>query len=419
MTPIKDLVVLTDEGWTFGRIGANPAHVNGLRALLLTPFGLRPLLEALLEAEEYRGFPIVRTAADNMVIGYVSRLELESAIGTLSPSRLLSATFAKPILRIFFTVKTRETGQVQPSTPCFFMSSTLRGPQLGPPSPLEPDDFSTPTTPSGKGHARSGTAGSVSSSSSDHQRREEVAWVNFKPWVDEVRPLCVSFHFLPRLVLTKDLKDADMRQPRNSNGGRRANVPATRIAIGPLHATRGPRGYHHEDGTSLSLVPGPFPSVLLAYLPPLPRSCLRRTSTHTSNRTPRRWSGGSDQGRPKGEAADGRWEGRRGQDGAHQYLLEERKRNPARSWDCWTTRAQGGRRRWSGGIWLRGGSDMSPGAQKTPESEQYYRMSGPIPLWDRAEVEGSAGETGVASLGIAAGPRVFEVLTAAATPKIS
>ena len=34
-----------------------------------------------MQVEEYRGFPIVRTATDRMVLGYISRLELEAALG--------------------------------------------------------------------------------------------------------------------------------------------------------------------------------------------------------------------------------------------------------------------------------------------------------------------------------------------------
>jgi hypothetical protein len=43
------------------------------------------MVEALLETEEYRGFPIVQTLADKIVIGYIARLELQAALGASLP----------------------------------------------------------------------------------------------------------------------------------------------------------------------------------------------------------------------------------------------------------------------------------------------------------------------------------------------
>ena len=57
MTPAEDMAVLVDEGWSIRRI------------------------ERLLEEESYRGFPIVRSGKDNVLLGYISRNELQFALG--------------------------------------------------------------------------------------------------------------------------------------------------------------------------------------------------------------------------------------------------------------------------------------------------------------------------------------------------
>ncbi|KAK4705024.1 chloride channel 3/4/5, partial [Phenoliferia sp. Uapishka_3] len=133
MTPTSNIASLTDEGWTFSRI------------------------EGLLQSEEYRGFPILRTAADKMVLGYISRLELESALA-----------------------KNREFGDVYAETPCYFTANTLRGPQVGSPSSNE---MSNPTRRT-----------RVLAPGFEDERQssvEEVRWVNLQPWVDET-PICVN-----------------------------------------------------------------------------------------------------------------------------------------------------------------------------------------------------------------------------------
>lgn len=82
MTPVKDLCLLSDEGWTFSRLGTSS------RAAHLAPeLTLVPSAEALLETEEFRGYPIVRTLSDRVVLGYISKLELQSAMGAPSLPR--------------------------------------------------------------------------------------------------------------------------------------------------------------------------------------------------------------------------------------------------------------------------------------------------------------------------------------------
>ncbi|BGP17587.1 chloride channel [Rhodosporidiobolus nylandii] len=92
MTKAGEIACVSDEGWTVCR------------------------LEGLLDQEDYRGFPVVRTLADRVVLGYLSRVELQDALDHL-----------------------RRAPDVSPSTPCYFTplstkSSAVRGEQI----PLSP-----------------------------------------------------------------------------------------------------------------------------------------------------------------------------------------------------------------------------------------------------------------------------------------
>ncbi|GJN90019.1 hypothetical protein Rhopal_003015-T1 [Rhodotorula paludigena] len=98
MTPSNQLVCVSDEGWTVSR------------------------LEGLLEQEYYRGFPIVRTEKDRVLLGYVGRAELQEALATI-----------------------RQVPEVTASTPCFFTPSpraarpSRSSPAASPsPAPLPP-----------------------------------------------------------------------------------------------------------------------------------------------------------------------------------------------------------------------------------------------------------------------------------------
>lgn len=57
MTKSDEVVCISDEGWTVSR------------------------LEGLLDQHDYRGFPIVRTLSDRVLLGYIGKVELESALG--------------------------------------------------------------------------------------------------------------------------------------------------------------------------------------------------------------------------------------------------------------------------------------------------------------------------------------------------
>lgn len=81
MTPAAHLECLTDEGWTVSRIGAHP--LLRLPSSSALTFSFLPALEGLLHQEEFSGFPIIRTRQDRVVLGYIGRQDLISALSAL------------------------------------------------------------------------------------------------------------------------------------------------------------------------------------------------------------------------------------------------------------------------------------------------------------------------------------------------
>ncbi|GAA5822428.1 hypothetical protein JCM3770_000267 [Rhodotorula araucariae] len=154
MTPAAELVCVTDEGWEVAR------------------------LEELLDREVYRGFPVVKTAKDRVVIGYIGRVELREALAQL-----------------------RHTSGITPSTPCFFTparsSRTPRGPQI--PVPLTParaDSTAVFDTDIEAGMARRRAGAAAEGGERDFHpgappAHEARAWVSLAPWLDEI-PVSLS-----------------------------------------------------------------------------------------------------------------------------------------------------------------------------------------------------------------------------------
>ncbi|GAA5920641.1 hypothetical protein JCM1841_006972 [Sporobolomyces salmonicolor] len=162
MTNATNLVCISDDGWNI------------------------PQLERLLDEQDYRGFPIVRTASDRTLLGYIARVKLQEALQQL-----------------------RHTPNVSSATPCYFTSSRGRGPEipvsLEAATPACSDSFELPndrhTLPmqnpglgldlddlpplrvpraslGGQDKVRDGTP-------------EKVPWVSLRPWMDEI-PVVLS-----------------------------------------------------------------------------------------------------------------------------------------------------------------------------------------------------------------------------------
>ncbi|GAA5857309.1 hypothetical protein JCM9279_005130 [Rhodotorula babjevae] len=157
MTPVADLACVTDEGWEVSR------------------------LEALLDEEDWRGFPILKTMRSRVILGYVGRAELREALAQL-----------------------RHVSEVTPNTPCFFGPArrARRGPQIPiPHPPVHSPTQSHSTDADLERHVRRArhdggleheldSIGSAASSSGTPEA-DGRAWVSLAPWVDEI-PVCMS-----------------------------------------------------------------------------------------------------------------------------------------------------------------------------------------------------------------------------------
>ncbi|BGP01071.1 Anion/proton exchange transporter GEF1 [Rhodotorula toruloides] len=146
MTPSHELACISDEGWTLSR------------------------LEALLDEHEYRGFPVVRTERDRLVLGYISRADLQDAIE-----------------------HARRVVAVSPTTLCYFSAPDrrgrrARGEQI--PIPLDPARASTTATfdlDLEASHRRRTPAAAA-------EERDEPTpggtaaepWISLVPWMDEI-----------------------------------------------------------------------------------------------------------------------------------------------------------------------------------------------------------------------------------------
>ncbi|KAM0750700.1 hypothetical protein T439DRAFT_325753 [Meredithblackwellia eburnea MCA 4105] len=137
MTPVKNLVFISDEGWTFNR------------------------LEALVDVEEYRGFPIVRTLGEKMILGFIGRLELEAAI-----------------------IHLRQLEDITPDSLCFFTNDPNRGPRLGVSTETEEGAPGGPPAMS-KLEREQALAAAFG-----EERPDQIPWVSLKSWMDET-PFCV------------------------------------------------------------------------------------------------------------------------------------------------------------------------------------------------------------------------------------
>ncbi|BGP49381.1 chloride channel [Rhodotorula kratochvilovae] len=165
MTPAAELMCVTDEGWEVRR------------------------LEALLDQEDYRGFPVIKTAKERVVIGYLGRVELREALNQL-----------------------RHTPSVTPSTPVFFTpartSRTPRGAQIPIPlSPARADSTAAFDTDveAGPARLRGGAVGTdagpglgfelglreAAEAGESGSSTEGRPWVSLVPWLDEI-PVSLS-----------------------------------------------------------------------------------------------------------------------------------------------------------------------------------------------------------------------------------
>ncbi|KDE05331.1 hypothetical protein MVLG_04247 [Microbotryum lychnidis-dioicae p1A1 Lamole] len=122
MTQIQNIVYVSDEGWTIDQ------------------------LESMLATEGYRGFPIVRTLRDRIVIGHITRLELISALEQIALEPNIKGT-----------------------TKCYFLRKPNKeGRQVGPNAPFEEEGA--------RKLRREGV----------EENEDEACWISLAAWVDEI-----------------------------------------------------------------------------------------------------------------------------------------------------------------------------------------------------------------------------------------
>ncbi|GAA5864849.1 hypothetical protein JCM8547_009250 [Rhodosporidiobolus lusitaniae] len=162
MTKGSEVVVVSDEGWTVSR------------------------LEGLLEEYDFRGFPVVKTLEDRVLLGYIGRVELQEALALFN-----------------------RTPEISSSTPCYFTpSSRKNSPARGLQIHVSPSSATAPTHPLSSGGTFSsdletGRRGGLTEGLGfDTDVVDEVAptasgsgrsggeggqgWVSLVPWMDEI-----------------------------------------------------------------------------------------------------------------------------------------------------------------------------------------------------------------------------------------
>ncbi|GAA6013991.1 hypothetical protein JCM11491_003479 [Sporobolomyces phaffii] len=154
MTKWNELMCLTDEGWTISQ------------------------LEGLLDEQDYRGFPIVQSAKDRVLLGYIGRVELLLALAQIRASDAVDAT-----TRCYFTHRRRggrriPISRLSSSPPIY--DETPHAHARSVPSRLEDEDFEF-------------TDGREAPSDGDKSDGDAHGgpWVSLKPWIDEI-PVTVS-----------------------------------------------------------------------------------------------------------------------------------------------------------------------------------------------------------------------------------
>ncbi|GAA6011717.1 hypothetical protein JCM10207_004221 [Rhodosporidiobolus poonsookiae] len=173
MTKTREIVCVSDEGWTVSR------------------------LESLLDEHDYRGFPVVRTLRDNILLGYMGRVELEDALKQFRHAPDVTASTP-----CYFTAPPRsarhQRGQQLPVSPSpgLFTSSTTRPAHT---TDLEAGPTRSASTAEGLGldveiedFAGEGKAnrGDLSSGEATEEEKRRT-WVSMIPWMDEI-PVSVN-----------------------------------------------------------------------------------------------------------------------------------------------------------------------------------------------------------------------------------
>ncbi|KAK4047397.1 chloride channel [Microbotryomycetes sp. JL201] len=174
MTKVSELVYVSDEGMTLERLSRFCAISYTEQMLTNTS------PDMLLDREEYRGFPIVRTLSDKIVIGYIARNELRSALGKYKADNIHETGLTSSCADLL-----KQGGDVKSDTPCYFTYQSGRGLQLGP----NVDLGEKYTTVSGR--VSHGTGLGLDSVGEEDREGELATWACLRDWVDEI-PILLS-----------------------------------------------------------------------------------------------------------------------------------------------------------------------------------------------------------------------------------
>ncbi|GAA5895612.1 uncharacterized protein JCM6883_001562 [Sporobolomyces salmoneus] len=149
MTKWNELSCLTDEGWTVSQ------------------------LEHILDEQDYRGFPIVSSGEDRILVGYIGRVELEAAL-----AEIRNVDGATRSTRCYFTSARRRGQQIQIRLPSSYEEPLRNEARDGEPSHFEDSEYDIVSRVEDVGEKAEG-------------EREENSWISLKPWIDEI-PVTVS-----------------------------------------------------------------------------------------------------------------------------------------------------------------------------------------------------------------------------------
>ncbi|GAA5956912.1 hypothetical protein JCM3765_006638 [Sporobolomyces pararoseus] len=157
MTKWNELTCLTDEGWTVSQ------------------------LEGLLDEQDYRGFPIVHSAQDRLLVGYLDRVELLSALAQIRNNASTNAQ-----TRCYFTQSRRRGRRIPllpPSSPPIFEESPRNESRQLDPAHLDESEFDIVSG--------SDIISDEGKKEKEKELTEESSWISLKPWIDEI-PVTLS-----------------------------------------------------------------------------------------------------------------------------------------------------------------------------------------------------------------------------------
>jgi len=114
MTAANDLVLISASGNTLDSLGIRLVMLQCALIIVLTC----SYIAELLEYTDYKGFPVVKSAEEMELIGYIARTELRFAIGKYFSG--LFRNIPQSLKLLYLVDNARNTSGNSGSTPCYF-----------------------------------------------------------------------------------------------------------------------------------------------------------------------------------------------------------------------------------------------------------------------------------------------------------